>query len=547
MWFGPIALDEAEGCILAHSLQTSEGRVRKGRVLSASDISLLRRAGIAQVVAARLAANDVHEDDAAERIARAAAGAHVRVNEPFTGRANLYAQTAGLVKINRGRVDSGNQVDPAITLATKEPFTRVEEGTMIATAKIISYGVSSAAIERARLAFSGAVEMWPFHAKRVALVVTALEDANEKLTTKSLKALEARLARSGSILIGVKACRHDDEALSAALKDDMMRVADIIVVFGVSATSDITDIIPAGICAAGGEIVHYGMPVDPGNLLVLGKLNQQDVIGAPGCARSVQMNGFDFVLDRLLCNIDVNTETIQAMGVGGLLKEIVSRPQPRNARAESVDRERAAVDGIILAAGASRRSGAHHKLLAKKDSKAIIRLVVEQALASDLRSVHVVTGNEDKRIRTILSDLPVILHQNSAAQEGISSSIRVGLKGMIAEPDACVLLLGDMPEITAEDINRLISGYDPANGQLIGVSTCDGKRGNPVLWSSRFFSALSQLQGDIGGKQLISKSKESTYFCEIGKGAHLDLDDAEELSRYGATFGSYSMKTIKDY
>ncbi len=103
----------------------------------------------------------------------------------------------------------------------------------------------------------------------------------------------------------------------------------MVIVFGASALCDFDDVIPAAIRAAGGEVLRAGMPVDPGNLLVLGRLGETPVIGAPGCARSPKENGFDWVLDRLIAGLDVTSDDIAGMGVGGLLMEIPTRPQPR--------------------------------------------------------------------------------------------------------------------------------------------------------------------------------------------------------------------------
>lgn len=116
-------------------------------------------------------------------------------------------------------------------------------------------------------------------------------------------------------------------AIRAAVTEDR---ADLVVIFGASAIADRRDVIPAGIEAAGGSVAHLGMPVDPGNLLLVGAYGPVPVIGAPGCARSPKENGFDWVLHRLLAALPVTRADIVALGVGGLLMEIVSRPQPRS-------------------------------------------------------------------------------------------------------------------------------------------------------------------------------------------------------------------------
>src|SRR5262249_57563189 len=103
----------------------------------------------------------------------------------------------------------------------------------------------------------------------------------------------------------------------------------LVLIFGASAIPDRRDVIPAAIEAAGGNVEHFGMPVDPGNLMLIGSAAGRAVLGAPGCARSPKENGFDWILARLLCGLPVRRSDITGMGVGGLLMEIVTRPQPR--------------------------------------------------------------------------------------------------------------------------------------------------------------------------------------------------------------------------
>ena len=104
---------------------------------------------------------------------------------------------------------------------------------------------------------------------------------------------------------------------------------EMVLILTGSATSDIADTAPAALVAAGGGVIHYGMPVDPGNLLFLGDLAGKPVIGLPGCARSPALNGADWVLERLICGISVSADDIMGWGVGGLLKEIPERGHPR--------------------------------------------------------------------------------------------------------------------------------------------------------------------------------------------------------------------------
>ena len=197
---------------------------------------------------------------------------------------------------------------------------------------------------------------------------------------------------------------HEQAALAKAIDEVLDAGAELVIVFGASAIADRRDVIPAAVEAVGGTIEHFGMPVDPGNLMLIGRLRGQAVLGAPGCARCPKENGFDWVLMRLLAGLPVSRADITGMGVGGLLMEIVTRPQPRNEPQPEKGRNIAAV---VLAAGRSTRMGAINKLIAEIGGKPLVRIAAEQALASRAAPVIVVTGHQREQVEAALDGLPV--------------------------------------------------------------------------------------------------------------------------------------------
>ena len=144
------------------------------------------------------------------------------------------------------------------------------------------------------------------------------------------------------------------------------------------------------------------MPVDPGNLLLIADARGRPLLGAPGCARSPKENGFDWVLMRLLAGLEVPREAITGMGVGGLLMEIVTRPQPRAEPPAVAPRRIAAV---VLAAGRSTRMGGPNKLLAEIARRPLVRIAAEEALASRAKPVIVVTGHQREQVEAALDGL----------------------------------------------------------------------------------------------------------------------------------------------
>jgi molybdenum cofactor cytidylyltransferase len=308
--------------------------LKKGELVRHNDIAALRQAGIENIVIARLEPGDVGEDEAARRIAEAVAGANVRVEHPFTGRSNLFSECAGVLLVEPASIDRINDIDERITIATLPPYRTVVEGEMIGTVKIIPFALpATIADQAADEARHTPIVVRPFQALRIGVVSTMLPGLKSSVIAKTLRVLEDRIAPARAKISADLRVPHETAALSEAIETAQSQ-SDLVIVYGASAITDRRDVIPTAIEAAGGEIEHFGMPVDPGNLMLLGRLGSgkaaKRILGAPGCARSPKENGFDWILHRLLAGIEVTSADIRRMGAGGLLMEIVSRGQPRS-------------------------------------------------------------------------------------------------------------------------------------------------------------------------------------------------------------------------
>ena len=331
MKFGLVPLDDAQGAILAHSERLGDGRLRKGQVLEADDLLRLRAVGVHQVTVARLEQGDVHEDAAALALAQAvqSEAPGISLTNAFTGRVNLVADAPGVVQIDAAKVTAVNLVDPMITLATVAPLHQVQTGAMIATIKIISYGVRDEALQAAQKAARGALTLAQPQYETASLIVS---DTAEGLGHSGVDAIRARLTGLGIRLRQTLSCPHEEPALAEAIAAS---TGDLVLVLTSSATSDAQDTAPQALLQIGGRVERFGIPVDPGNLLFLGWLRDKPVIGLPNSARSPVLHGADWVLARVVCGLPPSATEFAAMGVGGLLKEIPTRPQPRQVRSKT--------------------------------------------------------------------------------------------------------------------------------------------------------------------------------------------------------------------
>jgi molybdenum cofactor cytidylyltransferase len=314
-----------------------------------------------------------------------------------------------------------------------------------------------------------------------------------------------------------------------SLADKLKTVqGDLVLIAGASAITDRRDVLPAAIEQAGGIVEHFGMPVDPGNLLLLARLHERPVLGLPGCARSPKLNGFDWVLQRLFAGLDVRQDDIMGMGVGGLLTEIPSRPQPRD-RKISARGDR--IVGVLLAAGQSTRMGRANKLLAEIDGKAMVLHAVDAMLGSKVDQVILVTGHEADQVREALGDRRLTIVHNPDYAEGLSTSLRTALDALPDDAGGFLVGLGDMPRLRSADLDRLIAAFNPLEGRSICVPVVNGKRGNPVLFSTEYVKEMREIEGDVGARHLIGLHAE--HVCEIemdDEASLIDVDTKEALA-----------------
>lgn len=528
MEFATLAIDQAEGAILAHAVALPDGRLKKGHRLTGDDIARLAEAEVGAVTAARLDPSDLDEDEAARRIALRLVGPGLRAGPAFTGRANLATTAAGLLRVEAERVDALNRIAEAITLATLPDWAMVREGQMVATAKIIPFAVPDALVDRAEAVLDApAIRLVPFQAKRVRLVQTLLPGLSGKVLDKTTRITIGRIEAVGGRLVAEDRCPHETDALVGLIRA-LPADWDILLVVGASAITDRRDVIPAAVEAAGGEVRHLGMPVDPGNLLLLASLGDRPVLGLPGCARSPAANGFDWVLQRIAAGIAVVPADIQAMGVGGLLTEIPSRPQPRERRQPEAAPRLAA---LVLAAGRSSRMGERNKLLIEIDGVPMVRRTVRAVRDAGLAEVLVVTGHEAQRIEEALDGEPAVIVRNPDHPRGLSSSLKAGMEALPPEVVGVLVCLGDMPGIEARHVRHLIQAFTGEHAIIVPVH--DGRRGNPVLLGRALFDELQDLEGDTGAKPLMLRYPDRVVEVTMDDAAVLlDVDTPDALERW---------------
>jgi molybdenum cofactor cytidylyltransferase len=534
MIFGEFRCEEAEGVTLAHTLNLGAKTLKKGRVLGADDIVLLKQAGIERITGARMGEGDLDENAGAAAIAALLVGPNAETRKPYTGRCNLHASARGVLRVDAARIDALNELDEAIAVGTLPDYALARLGQVLATIKIIPFAVTRELVERCRAIAAGGplLRLAPLAPRRAALILGELPGMKENVFRGTVTATRNRLEGLGSRLALVLRCRHERREYEAKLREALAAGCDLLLVAGATVTKDRRDVVPAAVVAAGGTIEHFGMPVEPGNMLLLAHIGEVPVLVLPGCARSRRSNGLDWALQRLLAGLPLGRAEIMRMGVGGLIRSPLEPEDEEEGEVESVPAVPAGtanVAALVLAAGQSSRMGGTNKLLAGVDGVPMLLRAVNAALASKASSVTVVLGHEAERAEALLAGRRVNFVRNPDFAEGMSTSLRAGIAALPAEVEAAVVLLADMPRVSAVHVDRLIDAFE-AQRPAIVVPQRNGRRGNPILWPRAFFAAMQNVAGDQGARGVLEANAGRIRFVDIDDDAiHADVDTPDDL------------------
>lgn len=525
MKFEERKLEDCLGWQLAHSVTSAGRKFNKATEVTREVIDHLQSEEISSLQVYQLEPGDLDEDQAAEKAAKLISGSGLVVQKAGRGRANVIAEHDG-VFMPGDAVDQLNALDDAFSAASKGPYSKVQESELVSTIKIVPYGLPGEILSN--LPLSEKMRVAEFSKFTASLLV-----GDADLSPKVLNTLEARLRAVAGKLVETINVRHTTAEYAQAIKSSK---SDLILMLGVSAISDERDVLPEAVRTAGGSVIKVGLPTDPGNLLMFAQLDAQTIIGLPGCARSPALNGFDWVLERFAAGLAIDAKILSGFGTGGLLKEPADRSFPRRLGSEKKGSGSLVAAAILLAAGRSSRSGDAHKLLSVVDGKSVIEHSAEAIAKAGISDTTVITGDMRDEFGKLLSRSDAALVHNVDFALGMGTSIAAGAKLLDHACEFALVYLGDMPFVQPSTIKALITLAKDAAPSSIHIPTFKGKRGHPVLWGQRHFKALSELKGDVGGREIIRENPEKVVEVAVNDpGILIDLDTPEMLKQFGIT------------
>jgi molybdenum cofactor synthesis domain-containing protein len=322
-----IPVEEAVGLPLAHDItEIIPGKhkgpaFRRGHIIRPEDVSKLLDVGKANIYVMELEKDELHEEDAARRLAKAAAGTNLKLTDPSEGRINLVAAISGLLKVDVDLLYRFNSLGE-LMLATLPGDRFVQEGTVVAGTRTIPVLVKESLVQKAEALCKDKpiVRLLPMPAKHVRLVVTGSEVFTGRIKDGFGPIVSKKVGEFGSSVDSVELSPDDPDVIANHIKNAKQAGADVILVSG-GMSVDPDDKTPEGIRRSGAKVETHGFPVLPGSMFLLAYLGDTPVMGLSGCVLHDPFTAFDALLPRLIAGEKITRADIMAMGHGGLAKK----------------------------------------------------------------------------------------------------------------------------------------------------------------------------------------------------------------------------------
>ena len=322
-----IPVEQAVGLPFAHDItEIVPGKhkgpaFRRGHLIRQEDVAKLLDVGKANIYVMELENDELHEEDAALRLAKAAAGDNLELTDPSEGRINLVAKIPGLLKVDADLLCRMNSLGD-LMLATLPTNWYVKKGTVVAGTRTIPVVVKEELIQRAEALCKEKpiVTLLPMPSKRVHLVVTGSEVFTGRIKDGFEPVVSRKVGEMGSSVESVKIAPDDPDVIAGHIKDAKRAGADVILVSG-GMSVDPDDKTPEGIRRSGAKVETHGFPVLPGSMFLMAYIDQTPVMGLSGCVLHDPFTAFDALLPRLLAGEKITRADIMAMGHGGLQRK----------------------------------------------------------------------------------------------------------------------------------------------------------------------------------------------------------------------------------
>jgi len=326
MIFKIISSKDANKCILAHSIKLNNFSLKKGKILNEEDIYMLIKNKIENIYVAIKGKEDYSENLSAKKIAKHISSFEFYEPEVNNGRADLFAKTSGMLKVNNQKLFEINSIFPEIAVCTLKNYSIIKKGQLVGNVKILPYAIKKFKVDKI-LKDNNLKKIFQVSKVKISKIAIIFTSNNISLLKKKkiLTAVNSRLKNFNLVVNFEEVCKHNHKDLSNRIQKVMKKNPDLLLIYGESSISDLNDVVPRAVLDSKGKVLSSLLPTDPGNLLLVGSIQKTPLIGVPGCAKSIKRNGFDDVLERLCHGETFTKRKLLDLAEGGLYKTIIRK------------------------------------------------------------------------------------------------------------------------------------------------------------------------------------------------------------------------------
>lgn len=318
-----VNVEDAVGLTLCHDITAMRdgfkgAAFKRGHVITAEDVPALLDLGKRTVFIWEEQAGEIHEEDAALRMAAMIPVEGARCTGPSEGKMLLFADRPGMLRVDRALLRAVNSIGD-LTISTLRDHYPVEAGARLASMRIVPLVTEEEQIRRAEELCAGKklLELKPYHPRRAGVVITGSEVYTGRVKDKFEPVVRAKLARWPGEIVGVTVCDDDLDMIVSAARAHLAHGADFLIFTG-GMSVDPDDLTPTAIRRLGADIVTHGVPAQPGNMTLVAYLGEVPILGIPGAAISMPTTMFDVLLPQIYAGDRFTKEELVGLAEGGL-------------------------------------------------------------------------------------------------------------------------------------------------------------------------------------------------------------------------------------
>lgn len=513
----------------------------RGHALTKEDIIVFKMHGIRRIFGAFMEEGDISAAPALGIVAAKLCGEGTAYGVGEDGICRIVAVEDGIFINNEYRDGKFNRLHPHLFLNTVAPYSLIKEGEVIASLELTVPVISQNEIDEVIFKLSGNTELLsvsPLKPLKAGLVYARLQD--NAAETRHFTAVVKKLVRDFAALqidfSNEYNAGYTREQTADAVEDALRAENDVIFVLGALPTACLEDVIPSAMNKIVDEIVCRSIPQVNASDLIIARKRGKTVIALPYNYDSAETSLINRCIKLALFSEKPTAADFEHRQLPEQKAGVVLDAEQRSgfiaSQGHGRRKKKASIGAIVLAAGIGSRTGRNKLMVEVEEGVPLFMKAVNAAIGSDASPVFVITGYHDDEMQEYLENVDVNVIYNPAYRSGVRTSIELGLKSVPSFCDGAMIIPADMPNLTAEDLNKLIAVFDPKAEKQLCMFTAKGVKSNPVIWSSSLFDKADIVPENANVRPVFMEHADYTSTVELkGKNKLLDVNYPSDLEQ----------------